>query len=368
MDASLYKIRDTSQIDTPALLYYKDYILQNTKNTINLAGGAERLWPHVKSHKMREMILMQLSMGINRFKCATIAELQMVAACGAKHILMAYPLVGPYIARFLRVAGQYPHCQFYAIGDDITQLANLSAASLAVGQKTKTLLDINMGMNRTGVSLQDANALYTRAAALPGLEMVGMHCYDGHCNDPDPEIRKQRALSSIERVHAIRAELESYGQACQYLVMGGTPSFPIHAAYPNVFLSPGTIFLGDYRYASDLTDLSMIPAAVLMTRVVSHPAEGLFTLDLGTKAISTDMAGRGHLLGVEGAEALFQSEEHWVYRMPERKAPPAIGDVLYVIPMHICPTTALYASVYVAEDHQVVDCWDVTARNRSIGV
>lgn len=368
MDASLYEIFDTSLLNTPALIYYQDYIQQNTKNAVLLAGGTDRLWPHVKSHKMREMILMQQAMGINRFKCATIAELQMVAACGAAHIMLAYPLVGPMIARFLRVAALYPESTFYAIGDDIGQLTALSDASMAAGRITKVLLDINMGMNRTGVSLCDAEAIYTQCTALPGLAMVGMHCYDGHIHAPEPELRRQKAIASIEKVHAIRTELLSKGISCASLVMGGTPSFPIHAAYLDVYLSPGTIFLGDYRYASDLTDLHIVPAALLATRVVSHPGEGLFTLDLGSKGISADMEGRGYLLGVPGAQALFQSEEHWVYRMPPGEAVPPIGHVCYVIPMHICPTTALYSAAYVVRDHHMVDCWEVTARNRSIGV
>jgi len=365
MDDAIYRVHNAEQIATPALLYYKDLIVQNTRNTIKLAGGADRLWPHIKSHKMREMIMLQRSMGISRFKCATIAEMMMVASCGVEHILMAYPLVGPNIERFLRVAKMFPESRFYAVGDDLKQLKCLSDASLAAGVKILALLDVNMGMDRTGVELGRAEMLYRQCAALPGIQMKGLHCYDGHCNDPDPARREKRALSGIEAVRSIREKLAQDGFSCELLVMGGTPSFPIHAAYDGVFLSPGTIFLGDYRYASDFTDLPMVPAAALMTRVISHPAEGLFTLDLGSKAISTDM-DRGHLLGAEGAEALFQSEEHWVFRMPAGKRPPAIGDILYVIPMHICTTTALYDSVWVVEKNQGTGRWTVSARGRDV--
>lgn len=98
-----YKVKQEEKIITPALLYYKEIIIENTKKAIEVAGGAERLWPHVKSHKMAEMVKLQMTLGITRFKCATIAEAEMLAECGVKNIILAYPLVGPNIERLIRL-------------------------------------------------------------------------------------------------------------------------------------------------------------------------------------------------------------------------------------------------------------------------
>ena len=81
-----YDIKDTSEIITPQLVYYKDIIIENIKKAIRIAGSDKRLWPHVKSHKTAEMVKLQMEMGIERFKCATIAEAEMVADCGAGDI------------------------------------------------------------------------------------------------------------------------------------------------------------------------------------------------------------------------------------------------------------------------------------------
>ncbi len=368
MDTPLYHVEGTEGIITPALMYYKDLIERNTERTIRVAGGAQRLWPHVKSHKMEAVIRIQLGLGIQRFKCATVAEAEMVARCGAPHILIAYPLIGPNIVRFLALRAKYPDSAFYAIGDDEGQLRLLSDAAVASGGgSVLTLLDINMGMNRTGVPLPRAAALYRAAAALPGLSMAGLHAYDGHNHQNDFAERREAALPGTEAVHALCQTLRAERLPCALLIAGGTPSFPIHAAYDDVYLSPGTVFLADYRYAEDLADLELTPAVAIMTRVVSHPADGLFTIDLGSKGISQDMPGRGVLLGVPGAAALFQSEEHWVYQMENGAPPPDIGTVLYVIPMHVCPTNALYPFAHVVEGGRVVDRWVVTARDRSIG-
>lgn len=368
MDINLYKIAGASEVATPALLYYRDYIIQNTQLAISLAGGPERLWPHVKTHKMAAMIRLQQAMGIARFKCATIAEAEMLARCEAEHILVAYPLVGPSVGRFLSLRARYPRSRFYAIGDDFGQLEALSAAAFKEGSRADTLLDINMGMDRTGVPLEGASALYRKAAALSGLRMQGLHGYDGHRNHPDLAKRREIARDATAAVHALRDELNGQGLPCPLLVMGGTPSFPIHAESRDVYLSPGTIFVSDVHYGVDLRDLPTTPGAAILTRVVSHPAPGLFTLDLGTKGISQDMEGRGLLLGVPGAKALGQSEEHWAYRMPEGEAPPPIGETLYVLPMHVCPTTALYPFAHVVEAGRIVNRWEVTARNRRLEV
>ncbi len=366
-----YEIKDTSEIITPQLVYYKDIIIENIRKAINLAGSAERLWPHVKSHKTAGMVKLQMEMGIKRFKCATIAEAEMVADCGAEDILLAYPLVGPNIQRFISLEEKYPRLRFWAIGEDYGQLALLSEESLKKGVITRVLLDVNMGMNRTGVAMESTEGLYGQCARLEGIAMMGLHCYDGNHNDPDLATRKERVAKKAEELKEIRNRLEGKKLECPVLVMGGTPSFPCHAEYPDVFLSPGTAFLQDAGYYKGLPDMDFMPAAVVLSRVVSHPSEGRFTLDLGYKGIAADPASqRGYIVGGDRYEPEFQNEEHWVFRVKEGQETslPEIGSVVYVIPTHICPTSALYPSVFVVEDGVIVENWEVKARNRKITV
>ncbi len=369
LNPEVYAIADPSGIDSPGLIYYLDIITENTKKAIELAGSADRLWPHVKSHKTRELIQMQREMGISHFKCATIAEAQMVAECGAEHILQAYPLVGPNIRRFLTLQTWYPKTTFYAIGDDYEQLRQLSEQSEAAGALTNVLLDLNMGMNRTGITLDKAEALYRQCAALRGIRMMGLHGYDGHRHEPDIADRRTNAAPAIDQVRALRDALVGDGIGCELLVMGGTPTFPVHAAYDDVFLSPGTVFLMDSNYSGKMPDLPFTPGAAVLARVVSHPADGLFTLDVGNKAIACEMPGlRGVILGHEDAVPMVHSEEHWMFRAAEGKERPKIGEVLYVIPAHVCPTNALYAFATVVKGGRVVDRWEIAARSRNIGV
>ena len=97
---NLYAFEGQQDIVSPQLVYYPALIRENIRKMIDIAGGAARLWPHIKTHKMAEVVQMQIEAGIDRFKCATIAEAEMAAKTGAKHLTLAYPLVGPNIKRF----------------------------------------------------------------------------------------------------------------------------------------------------------------------------------------------------------------------------------------------------------------------------
>lgn len=362
-----YHVENEEKIPSPALIYYRDEIEKNTAETIAMAGGAERLWPHVKTHKMAEMVKMQLDMGIRRFKCATVSEIRMTAQAGADHILWAYPVLGPNIGRFLQLVREFPDCTLYALEEDLGCLQALSDAASAKGIVANVLLDVNIGMNRTGMPVSAIADFYTAAQAMPGVKLCGLHCYDGHIHDHSLSERRAHAEGGALEAHRVRSELIAQGYNVGVMIMGGTPTFPCHSRSEDVFLSPGTLFVSDSGYNKGFPDIAVTPAAAVLTRVVSHPADGLFTLDTGVKAVSADANPRGVLVGMEDkCTPVLSSEEHWVFEMKPEYAGerPAVGSVLYVIPTHICPTTAMYDAVYVASGGKLVDIWKVAGRER----
>jgi D-serine deaminase-like pyridoxal phosphate-dependent protein len=154
------------------------------------------------------------------------------------------------------------------------------------------------------------------------------------------------------------------------LVMGGTPTFPVHAALdePGVECSPGTCTLHDIGYATRYPDLPFIPAAVLLGRVISQPRQGRICLDLGHKAVAADPPGnRLTLLDVPEATLGIHSEEHLVVETPDaaRFVP---GTPVLALPTHICPTCALHRRAYVIEDGDLVDEWEIAARDRVLSL
>lgn len=365
-----YHFDGERDIPSPALVYYEDIIAENIEKTLVAAGGPGRMWPHVKTHKNAAVVRMLLARGIRRFKCATIAEAEMCARCGAEHILISYPLVGPAIVRFITLNLRYTGSTFWATGDDLEQLSLLGVAATAAGLTISLLVDVNCGMNRTGVQLEKAalKDFCLEASRIPGLKLEGFHCYDGNLGIKDPAEREAAVAAETEKLLAARTAIRSADQNLSTLVMGGTPTFPFHARNGEAFLSPGTLFIQDHGYDAKYTDLAFTPGAALLARVISRPAKDLFTLDLGYKAISADQEGeRGIIVGMPEAKPEAHSEEHWVFRV-DGGGCPAVGSVLYVIPTHICSTTALYPGVYVARGGRLANYWETTARDRRISL
>lgn len=366
-----YEVAGEPGILSPSLIFYKDLILENTQKILSMANGPDRLWPHVKSHKMMDFVHLMQSFGIRRFKCATIAEAQMLAEAKVADVLLAYPLVGPSIQRFLALSARSPSSIFWAIGDDMDQIRILGEKAVENDRSVPLLVDVNMGMDRTGVPILELKEFASKCNFLKGIEFMGFHCYDGNHHEGSFEERCAAVEKTDAQVVAIQEELLASGLNCSTMVMGGSPSFPCHARHPDFFLSPGTIFINDDGYRQAFPDLDCVPAAAILCRVISHPAKGRFTLDLGYKAIASDPPDlRGVIQNLDHVRSVFQNEEHWVFAMEAgyEEALPPIGKVLYVVPTHICPTSALYPYALIAEHGQLVERWNVTARNRYISV
>src|SRR5690606_25709007 len=137
-------------------------------------------------------------------------------------------------------------------------------------------LDLNVGMDRTGISPGEAaKELYKEVHRLPGLQARGFHAYDGHIRDPDPKERERLCADGMAPVYSLRDELQREGLAVAAIVAGGSPSFPIHARTPELEASPGTPLLWDAGYAGTFPEMPFQPAAVLHCRIISKPGKGL---------------------------------------------------------------------------------------------
>ncbi|AQG78434.1 D-TA family PLP-dependent enzyme [Spirosoma montaniterrae] len=362
---SWYEVKNADAIPSPALLVYPDRVQENIQHAVQIAGSPARLWPHVKTHKMRVVTDRLLAAGIRSFKCATLKEARMLAEAGTDlaeiiSVLVAYPLVGPAIAQLTGLRAEFPNVHFACLTDNRVSAQRLSDAFAA--NPLDVFLDLNVGMNRTGIKPTDAPALYHFCATLPNVRVAGLHAYDGHIRDTDLMQRTQRTDESFALADGVRQAIADAGGPTLPLIMGGTPSFSCHAQRPDVLLSPGTFVFWDAGYGQTLPDLPFIWAAALLMRVISVVDEQTLCLDLGHKSVAAENPlPRVVFLNEPDAQPIGQSEEHVVVRIANahRFTP---GDVWYGVPIHICPTVNLYDSVNVISDNQVVDNWLVTAR------
>ncbi len=365
-----FEVSNAAEVPSPSLLVYPDRIEENIRRMVAMVGGdTARLRPHMKTHKMPEVITLHLKHGITKFKCATIAEAEMTAGAGAPEVLLAYPPVGPNIGRFIALIRKFPPTKFAAVADSEDSARALSQAAVAAGLVIETYIDIDCGMHRTGIAPDDgAVKLYQLLAALPGLKAAGIHAYDGHIHDPDLATRTQAVETAFTAVEALRGRLVSLGLPVPHFIASGTPTFGIHAKRGSYECSPGTCVLWDWGYGTKHPDLDFLHAALVLTRVISKPAGGRLTCDLGHKSVAAENPHpRVHFLNLPDARAVMHSEEHLVLETPHA-ADFKIGDTLYGVPWHICPTVALHSYANVVREGRVVGQWRVTGRERILSV
>lgn len=368
LDVSYWReVADLESIPSPGLLVDRDRISRNIGKMIEFvgAGHTQRLRPHVKTHKMPEVVRMQLRAGIEKFKAATLAEAEMAAAAGADDVLLAYQPVGPNLQRLAKAVATYPETSFAVIADDPAAVRRIAEQIGDAAQPLRVLIDIDCGMHRTGVEFGPRfDELRDAIDSLQGVSLAGLHVYDGHLHDSSLQ---QRSRQVAEIVDHVRRQLARHSDASRWMVVGGgSPTFALWAQQTDWECSPGTSLLWDVGYARSFGDLEFEVAAALLARVISKPGRNSLCLDLGHKAVAAEnpIDRRVWFPALPDARLRVQSEEHLVLET-EQAGEFAVGDMLCALPQHICPTVALHHTAYLVRNGRATgETWQVTARDR----
>lgn len=366
-----WAIQGLDRVASPALLVRPRVVEQNVERMIDLCGGPKRLRPHVKTHKMDEVMRIQLSAGIDKFKASTIAEVEMCLAAGAQDVLLAYSPVGPSPDRLIQLAEAYPDARLSFLADDEAALLAIIKRCVKTEVPLGVFVDFDCGMGRTGTSsVEDVVRITQLVCSSAGLSFEGVHAYDGHVREPNPAARREMWSQAMGTVERALAELAEAGHLVPAVVGGGSPTFGFHARLREWQCSPGTSLFWDHGYKSAYPELPFGNAAAVLTRVISKPGTNRLCLDLGHKAVASEgpLNKRIHLIGLEHAHFVSHSEEHLVLEAEDADQFQA-GDHLLGIPFHICPTVALYREATLIRNAEVTgETWEVTARNRSLTI
>ncbi|WP_234571089.1 D-TA family PLP-dependent enzyme [Rhodohalobacter sp. 614A] len=352
-----FEIKNENQILSPALLFYPDRIRKNIQKMIGVAGSPDRLRPHIKTYKCREIVEMQREVGIHKFKCSTLAEAQMMGECGAPDVLLAYPLIGPNQKRFIQLTEQYPETTFSTLIDHPDQVKQWKTH---LKQPLNIFIDLDVGMHRTGVKISNLKNLL-ESVNNERFHLLGFHAYDGHIRSKDLKERKEDVKKSFRKAE----EFLNGFDGPKTFITGGSITFPIHAGYSERQLSPGTTLLWDRGYGESFPDLDFDIAAVLFTRIVSKPDDNLLCIDLGYKAVASEMKNHPPVFfpQIPGSKIAGHSEEHLTLKTGQTDQW-NVGDILYGFPWHICPTVALHEKAGIVQDGSVTDFWEIESRNR----
>jgi len=363
-----YRIENVEALLTPALVIYPEIVDRNIAATLRLLDGDANRWrPHLKTAKLGFIMRKLASHGVVNAKCSTTVELAAACEAGMKDVLLAYAVVGANARRVLELAAQYPNVRISVLVENVEQLTAWSGSTIGI------FVDVNPGMDRTGIS-QDGVAAILDVVRAAGPQFRGVHYYDGHMSATSLVDREKLAHKGYGRLMEIVAAIESAGFPIEEVITSGTPAFPCAATYAPFksgnFVhraSPGTVVYSDATSIQQLpAEWGYEPAALVISTVVSHPKPNVITCDAGHKSVSADagvptcsVAGRADLT------PLKPSEEHLPIEVSGGPVPP-IGELLYLIPRHVCPTVNNFDDAVIVEHGRVVAVERVTARGHEI--
>jgi D-serine deaminase-like pyridoxal phosphate-dependent protein len=370
-----HRVGGIEDVLTPALVVYPQIVASNIARTLHLLGGdADRWRPHIKTAKLAYTLRMLVERGVRNFKCATTLELLVACDSGAADVLLAYPVVGANARRVLAIANQFPRVRISVLVENEEQVRQWRGSSVGV------FVDINPGMNRTGVEQDQTEKVIrlVRAIEEAELQFRGLHYYDGQHGGLDEPERSAAAHTGYDRLLKLVSAIQDSGMNVPEVITAGTPTFPCSLSYEGFHgegfihrVSPGTIVYCDATSLAQLpAEYGYAPAALVLTRVVSRPNDGIITCDAGHKAVSADagvptcvVAGHPELT------PLAPSEEHLpmalnAMALNREIAGPQVGEALYLLPRHVCPTVNNFDSALLVRDGQIASVQKVTARGR----
>ena len=365
-----YRIEEIARVMTPALAIYPEMVDANISIALRLLGGDANRWrPHVKTAKLGYFMRRMVELGIRNFKCSTTLELATIIEAGAEDVLLAYPVVGANARRVREIAERFSETAISALVETSEQIDAWTGSSIGL------FIDVNPGMDRTGIEQERIDEIVRLARTIEsaGLAFRGLHYYDGHLSKYDLPEREAVAHRGYDHLTKIVSAVEGAGLNVREVITAGTPAFPCSISYrafsESAFThraSPGTIIYCDCTSLAQLpAEWGFRPAAVVVSTVVSRPSSNRFTVDAGHKTVSADSGvPTCAVLGRPDLMPQRPSEEHLPVEAPAGADLPSIGEAVYLVPRHICPTVNNFDHALIVSEGRIAEIERVTARGR----
>jgi D-serine deaminase-like pyridoxal phosphate-dependent protein len=356
-----------SQVETPCLCLDLDQFESNIRHVVSEIRRAGKNWrPHAKCHKSPEIGHYLIEQGAIGLTCAKVSEAEVFADKGIGDLLIAHLPVGK--TRVERLAALCHSGNPIATCDHYVQAESLSAECVRQSVTCRVLVDINIGMDRTGVRPgRDALELAKAVNRFPGLQLAGVFGYEGHVmsmTDPDQKARAiESALGILEQS---REFFLDNGLCCDIVSAGGTGSLR-HALQCEVLteVQAGGAIFGDpfYTRMPDVEGYS--PALTVLTTVVSRPSYTRAVLDAGRKAIAADHHPP-QVKGWDDATIVRHSAEHLVLELGPDSREMRIGDHVELIVGYSDFTTMLHENYYCFRGDRLENIWPIAARGKLV--
>jgi D-serine deaminase-like pyridoxal phosphate-dependent protein len=359
------------ELSTPALTIDLDTL---DRNLNRMASSCREqgvgLRPHTKAHKTPEVGRMQLDRGAVGLTVAKVGEAEVMAAAGLDDILIAYPIFGR--DKVDRIATLARDRNVLVSLDNDRTAEGLSRAAIEKGSTVGVLVEFDVGFHRCGLQPGPAcAALARRIEKLPGLRFRGLMSFFGNVWGTEAE-RRAEARQVAEKVHRALEALEEARVPVEIVSGGSTPSAQFaHEISGLTEIRPGTYVYNDlntfYQDACRLEDC----AARVVTTVVSTAVPGRAIIDAGSKTFSSDAlssgsrAGHGLVIEAPDAPLIRLNEEHGHLDITKSSCSFRVGDVLTIVPNHVCTCVNMHDEAFLLRNDEVVGSWRIAARGKT---
>lgn len=355
------------EVGTPALVVDLAALKRNIEKMAAIAGrSGVHLRPHAKTHKSVEIARLQIAAGALGMACATIAELEMLAAAGLPNLLLTAPTAD--CAAFARLAAIN---RTGPITITVDHLEQVHAAAKAVGLDQPPLsivIDTDVGQARTGVvSIAEGVALARAIASRPQLRFAGIQGFAGNAQHiPEPLARSMAAEKAAGVLGDFAAALAEENLRPTIITGSGTGTHAADSAGPYTELQVGSYIFMDADYARVVDEtgvgLPFEPSLFVLATVVSVNRANEVTVNAGTKALATNGPPPCKILGVAAhAVYRFAGDEHGILTFPVGAALPSLGQRVLLGATHCDPTVNLHAFYHVVEATQT-QIWPIAGR------
>ena len=363
--------RSIHDVETPALVVDRDVLERNLRGMADAAREAGvALRPHWKTHKCVQLARRQLALGAAGGTVAKPGEAHAFFDAGFDDLVVATPVVDPRKIDGLLAATGEKRLTVLVESEDGARLWSERAAR--AGRRQRVILEIDVGMGRTGVRPGDAAlALARRLHVDPHLELTGVLTHAGHAYGSAPADLERLGRAEGETLAATAAALEAEGIPCSVVSVGSTPTARHAARAPGVTeIRPGNyVFHDGIQVALGVAGEDECALTVLAT-VVARPAANRVVLDAGSKTLSSDRGSAGapsttfgSIQGRPEHRLVRLSEEHGILET-DGASEYRIGQRVMIVPNHACATVNLHEEFVVTRGETVADVWPIVARGR----
>lgn len=336
--------------DTPFVAVDMDVLEKNIEWLARLTKEAGvKLRPHTKTHKSTFIAKRQLEAGANGVTTATLGEAEVMAEAGIDDILIAFPIIGKKkLERFNRLLQK---SDVIVALDDLIVAQGINDVGEANKKKLPVYIDVDTGLGRMGRSPEESVASILEIAKLPYIEIKGLMSHTGHAYaERDDDGVKRVAIEDATILYETKVNLEREGVHIPEISVGATATARMVNDIPYITEVRAGMYVFNDRYVMGAGGATESDCALsVIATVVSHPSKDRLIIDAGSKTLSYDpYKGGGHGL-VKGHENLVierLSEEHGIIKVQGGETSLRIGDVVEIIPNHVCPVINLTDEVY----------------------